>query len=584
MNGAPNNPTPETPSPAEPAQKPRWLRFLAIGSTPPKHPGILAGLQIRKKLLLLHTLFSLALAAILITALRPAVSQIVSRAEANKADLVLNMQLAPEMVETPSAERSARIAMRGDFDAGQVKLRSGTAEELGLTATAASLLRSKLGEPRTVRVGGTATARAAAIDTDRFLVSEVILPDVRQAVTNLYLLLTGALLVIYGLIVVAIEVLVLPRHVYGPIRTMLRADRAVQDRDTDRELIPTEQIPADEIGSIMRSRNAAILALRTKEAAAATTRDQLEHVAADLKRKNHLLETARRNLEDADRLASLGTMSAGIAHELNTPLAVAKGLVDRLAADPAKGLQPAEAALLARVIARLERLGESLLDFARARPPESRPTDMWGVIEEAVTLVRLDRGPRNIGIVNGVPRDLVINCDADRMIQVFVNLIRNAVDVLCAHRKADPKAASDRVTIDADPEHRDGRLWASLRVTDNGPGIDPAMLPTLFDPFVSSHLDARGTGLGLAVAEGIVREHTGVLIARNRSDARGATFEVLLPGVIDNNALQDGDPAATPAPGDPQSQTDRNSATLGETAPPDPERRPSEPAPPRNHR
>jgi signal transduction histidine kinase len=75
-------------------------------------------------------------------------------------------------------------------------------------------------------------------------------------------------------------------------------------------------------------------------------------------------------------------------------------------------------------------------------------------------------------------------------------------------------------------------VWVALRIRDTGPGIDAAVLPHVFEPFVSTRLDSRGTGLGLAVSEGIVREHGGVILARNRTDRpapSGAEFEVLMP-------------------------------------------------------
>src|SRR6185436_11426017 len=151
----------------------------------------------------------------------------------------------------------------------------------------------------------------------------------------------------------------------------------------EQEIISDSLIPADELGEIMRSRNRTVTALRAHEAALAEALAELERVATDLKRKNHLLEAARRNLADADRLASLGMMSAGIAHELNTPLAVVKGLADKLNHSAEKRLDPAEAALMVRVVGRLERLGDSLLDFARARPPQTSPVELRAIVDEA---------------------------------------------------------------------------------------------------------------------------------------------------------------------------------------------------------
>ena len=86
------------------------------------------------------------------------------------------------------------------------------------------------------------------------------------------------------------------------------------------------------------------------------------------------------------------------------------------------------------------------------------------------------------------------------------------------------------VLIEGGRVDKDGGEWVSISVIDSGPGIDPEILATLFEPFVTMRLDAKGTGLGLAVAEGIVREHGGMLLARNHPERNGAIFEGLLPG------------------------------------------------------
>jgi two-component system C4-dicarboxylate transport sensor histidine kinase DctB len=355
----------------------------------------------------------------------------------------------------------------------------------------------------------------------------------RDAVVRLYILVTLTLLAVYGLIAASLEIFVLPQHVYGPIRAMLRADRAVQEGRGE-ELIPAADMPADELGEIMRSRNEAILTIRRHERALAEALAKLEAVATDLKRKNHLIEMARRNMAEHDRLASLGMMSAGLAHEMNTPLAVLKGLTEKLDDGGGAGVSKEEAELMRRVVDRLERLSESLLDFARVRPPASAPTPIRAVVQEAWTLVRLDR-ERDVEVVNAIPDSLIVPCDADRMVQVFVNLLRNSVDAVseqAAPHRADhghPGEGEGRIEVAAERTQRDGHEFISITITDNGPGIHADMLATLFEPFTSTRLDSRGTGLGLAVSEGIVREHGGVLLARNRADAGGAVFEIVLP-------------------------------------------------------
>jgi signal transduction histidine kinase len=484
--------------------------------------GLLAGMRIRKKLIFLHTGFSIFLALILLFALRPTITEVVQRAEIDEAKLLLEA-LAPSFAN--GGMDLNRLPRNQD---NQVTTKSGSAAELGLdpaTVAAATAVPNRPVSTAMSALGPAAVLYASESQgaPARFHLLAVSIPDARAAVTHLYLLMVLALVGVYGLVAVALEVFVLPENVYRPIRRMLAADHAVQEGRKESEIIPDAAIPADELGEIMRSRNESVLKLRRQETALGDALSRLEQVANDLKRKNHLLETARRNLADADRLASLGMMSAGIAHELNTPLTVLKGLVEKLNTAPEE-LDRTQAALMLRVVQRLERLGDSLLDFARARHPSVQLVRLAPLVQEAVLLVGLDRDTGAAQVLNQVPSGLALECDPDRMMQVLVNLIRNAVDAL----RSVPGNGST-VTIAAERSEKDGRQWVSLTVTDTGPGIDPAVLPHLFEPFVSTRLDSRGTGLGLAVAEGIVREHGGVIFARNRQDRSGAVFEVLLP-------------------------------------------------------
>jgi two-component system C4-dicarboxylate transport sensor histidine kinase DctB len=151
------------------------------------------------------------------------------------------------------------------------------------------------------------------------------------------------------------------------------------------------------------------------------------------------------------------------------------------------------------------------------------------LVAEAQMLVLIDRKEVASSIKTSLESELEsieITCDPDRLVQVFVNLIRNAIDALAESDTPDPQ-----VEIRFERELRDDLPWIAVRIIDNGPGIDAALIDRLFEPFVSTRLDAHGTGLGLAVANGIVREHGGILTATNRvgSGKRGAVFEVLLP-------------------------------------------------------
>lgn len=473
--------------------------------------ALLGSMRIRKKMILLHTGFSLTLAVVLLLSLRPAIREVVQAAERQTCLTALEM-----------LSRDPGLATRASVE--HVEFGVGSAEDLGLSAREARLAREGAGAP--VFIHGDVTPQRVARydrDTDTFLVVSANAVEARASVIQLYLFLTAALLGVYFLIALSLELVVLPRQVYEPIRALLRADLAVQEGRRAEELIAPGEMPSDELGEIMRSRNESIIRLRRQEAALNDALERIERIAVELKRKNHLLETARRNLADQDRLASLGMMSAGIAHELNTPLAVLKGQVERLADDPERGVAPPQAQLMLRVVRRLERLSESLLDFARVRPPAREAVGVRALVDEAWTLVRLDREAGSVSLLNLVPETIIVTGDPDRLGQVFVNLLRNASDAM---------DGSGEIEVLAEQTAREGRRWTSIRIRDQGPGIPTEVLSRLFEPFVTTRLDSKGTGLGLAVSEGIIREHGGLILARNLADAAGRTgaeFEIMLP-------------------------------------------------------
>ncbi|MCE2967116.1 MAG: sensor histidine kinase [Phycisphaerales bacterium] len=523
-------------------------------------------MRIRKKLIVLHTLFSIILAVVLVVAMKPTLDRIIDQAEVHEARLAIALvraQLGATRTLQPGPEAHQRLIneLAPTLPEG-VRLQAGTGELLGVNAVALAEARATPGQAVEFRLspisgpdtglltppGYNAAVLIDPVDGSAFVAS-VYLRESRASVLRLYVVMTVALLGVYALIALALEVLVLPQHVYGPIRRLLNADEAVRTGFVAEELIDERTIPADELGEIMRSRNRTVRDLRRHETQLARALKELETTATDLQRKNHLLETARRNLADADRLASLGMMSAGLAHEMNTPLAVVKGLVEKLRAQGGH-LDDAEAQLLLRVTGRLERLSDSLLDFARVRPPKAVSTNLRSLVDEAWTLVGLDRDVPRAEFLNEIDSTTQVPCDPDRMLQVFVNLLRNAAEATQIGARGSvgrldepaPGPREPRVEARAQGLTRDGRCWITVTIRDNGPGLDPAVLARLFEPFASTKLDSRGTGLGLAVSEGIVREHGGLLIARNAATAdptahsghgdtpaTGAIFEILLP-------------------------------------------------------
>lgn len=338
---------------------------------------------------------------------------------------------------------------------------------------------------------------------------------IRKAKWTLFLVLGG----IYILAVLVLELVIMPLYAYRPLRLLLEADEATHRGDRHNELVPEELIPGDEIGQIMRSRNATVSELRRHEDELAQALARLEEVADDLKRKNYLLETAKKNLADQDRLVSLGLLSAGVAHELNTPLSVLRGSIEKLMETvPIEAAQERLARMM-RAARRLQEVSESLLDFARIPREEMTRVHLRPVVEESWGLVAIDAKSAGVHFSNSVMEGDVVLGNQGRMVQVFVNLLRNSLYAI---------QSSGNIVVQSRRFADQGQEWIAVSVEDDGVGIPENLLPDIFEAFVSSRLDARGTGLGLTVAEGIVYQHGGTIEAANRPSG-GARLEVRLP-------------------------------------------------------
>ena len=328
----------------------------------------------------------------------------------------------------------------------------------------------------------------------------------RRARWTLFIVLA----VIYSMAVLALELAIMPLYVYRPLKRMLEADAATREGDREHELIESSDIMRDEIGQIMRSRNSTV---------------------EELRRHEDDLAAALRKLEDQDRLVSLGLLSASVAHEMNTPLAVLHGSIEKLEetlAAPGTVCDPHTLERLARmkrVTERLRLISASLLDFARPRKDNLEAVALRPIVDEAWGLVAIDEKAATVTFLNDVAAGVRVIGSAPRLIQVFVNLLRNA---LIAIETEGPRAERGSIEVRSRKFERNRQVLESITVEDNGRGIPAGVLSEIFDAFVSTRLDSKGTGLGLTVAEGIVTQHGGSISASNRPEG-GARLEVCLP-------------------------------------------------------
>ncbi|MBI3680431.1 MAG: hypothetical protein HY235_08545 [Acidobacteria bacterium] len=320
---------------------------------------------------------------------------------------------------------------------------------------------------------------------------------------------------VYVLAVLTLEFLIMPLYVYRPIKMVLRADQATQEGDRASELIRDQEILDDEIGQIMRSRNVTVAELRRHEDGLAAALAQLEKTAEDLRKKKEMLETQ-------DRLASIGLLSASVAHEVNTPLTVLHGSIEKLMETPHDPATRERLARILRVTERLRKISESLVDFARARKQVVGRVEVRPVVEEAWNLLAIDDKASGVHFTNWVLDEHLVVGNTDRLIQVFVNLLRNALNAI---------QPGGHITVRSELARENGRPWVIIAVEDDGPGIPPDVLPDILDAFVTTRLDAKGTGLGLTVSDGIVRQHGGSITASNRPGG-GARLEVKLPAAL----------------------------------------------------
>jgi PAS domain S-box-containing protein len=211
-------------------------------------------------------------------------------------------------------------------------------------------------------------------------------------------------------------------------------------------------------------------------------------------------------LLQCDRLASLGTLSSGIAHEIKNPLAI---IIQGLAF--LKSSIPCADSLSHDAIARMEKAGlraakivKDLLSFARQNPPALEALDIPCVIEETLSFIKHQINFKNIKIVRQFKPQLpLIKADASQMKQVFLNIILNAIEAL---------KQGGSITIAVEQLRPETSIsYLQIRFADTGYGISEKDLKMVFDPFFSTKQKQGGTGLGLSVAKGIVERHKGVI-------------------------------------------------------------------------
>jgi PAS domain S-box-containing protein len=239
------------------------------------------------------------------------------------------------------------------------------------------------------------------------------------------------------------------------------------------------------------------------------------------KRAEAQLQRQREVLYQTEKLAALGTLSAGIAHEMNNPLGIMTTRIEVMLLDAETQQLPAQVLedlqVLHRASQRVVRIAASLRSFARQSAGETSPVDLNTIVDEALLLMQKPLGAENIRVLATLDRTLApVLGDANALHQVLINLLTNA-------REAMAEGAGEIRIETGRAERAD---WIRLRVSDTGAGIPAEKLSKIFDPFFTTK--RTGTGLGLSVTYGIIKEHGGTVDVTSRPGA-GTTFTVDFP-------------------------------------------------------
>lgn len=256
----------------------------------------------------------------------------------------------------------------------------------------------------------------------------------------------------------------------------------------------------------------------------AEERRKVEAQVAALEAANRSLEEARESAIRQEKLATVGRLAAGVAHEIGNPLAALLGYVQLIRNRPEAKALAAFVEPMEREARRIDRILRDLLDFARpARNAQAVPAvaAVEHTVERTIRLLEPQKRFRGVtvhlAIAAGLPP---VAADEHQLGQVLVNLLLNAADAM---------GGAGEVTIAATlAETGDGAPRVRMTVRDTGPGIAPEYLPQLFDPFFTTKPPGEGTGLGLSICHSLVESFGGTITAANAQDG-GAEFRLDLP-------------------------------------------------------
>ena len=313
------------------------------------------------------------------------------------------------------------------------------------------------------------------------------------------------------------------RLVYVPLRDLETGAKRLSSGNLEQP-IPVRS--EDEFGELAASFNAMTAALRNSQQ---ELREWGRTLEQKVEKRTRELRIAEAEAARGEKLASVGLLAAGIAHELNNPLTGILTFSHLIRKKMPDGSPEAEDLdLVIRETKRCAAIIRRLLDFAREKTPEKKFADLNQIIEDTARIIERPAHLRDIEIAMDLDRDLPpVWVDADLIKQVVMNMLVNAQHAI--EEKGSITIRSRRVPEARSPEPGAKSVpMVELAIIDTGCGIPEKNLKRIFDPFFTSKEVGKGTGLGLSVSHGIVRAHGGAIEVES-TVGEGSTFRIYLP-------------------------------------------------------
>ncbi|MCC7264294.1 MAG: HAMP domain-containing protein [Candidatus Latescibacteria bacterium] len=272
----------------------------------------------------------------------------------------------------------------------------------------------------------------------------------------------------------------------------------------------------DEIGELAGTFNQMATSLQSYQ-------DTLEQKVEERTRE---LKHSQRQLLQATKLASVGELAGGVAHQINNPAGIILMRASRLAQEVEQHRLSGEARedvqVIQRQVEKIHSVVSALVKFARQMPTELRPTDLNTVVRRAVALIEEPARNRGVKVILDLQELPRVAADGAQLEQVLVNLVNNGLDAM---------PGGGTLTFATRPGAKAGNPpGVTLAVADTGSGIPTDYLPRLFDPFFTTKEVGQGTGLGLSISYGIVQEHGGTIEVESEP-GKGSRFTICLPAL-----------------------------------------------------